>query len=53
MCEFIVDIGRLVVWTDDSRHVVHGSGLTPEDLNKPQVRGIAVTVLSLSVDRPR
>ena len=47
---FIVDIGRLVIWTDDTRHVVLGSGLTLEDLDKPQVRKETVTELSLYVD---
>lgn len=38
MCEFISDVGRLAKRTDDSRCVVHGAGLSPEDLDKPQVQ---------------
>lgn len=53
MCEFIADIRRLVVWTDDILCVVHGAGLTPEDLDKPQVHKEAVTVLPLLADHPR
>ncbi|KAF9653800.1 dihydroxy-acid and 6-phosphogluconate dehydratase [Thelephora ganbajun] len=40
MCEFILGVGRLVVCADGSRCVVHGAGLGPEDLDKPQI-GIA------------
>ena len=35
MCES--GIGRLVECADDSRCAVHGAGLSPEDLDKPQV----------------
>ena len=37
MCEFIFDDGRLVGCIDDGRWIVHGAGLSPEDLDKPQV----------------
>ena len=38
MCEFILDVGCLVGYTNDARCAVHGAGLSPEDLDKPQVQ---------------
>jgi len=37
MCESVLDFGRLAKCTDDGRCAVHGAGLGPEDLDKPQV----------------
>lgn len=36
MCEFIFDVGRLFGHIHDIYRVVHGAGLSPEDLDKPQ-----------------
>ena len=38
MCEFGIDPECLAFSTDDGCRVVHGAGLSPEDLDKPQVR---------------
>lgn len=38
MCEFGIDLERLAFSTDEGSRVVHGAGLSPEDLDKPQVR---------------
>ena len=51
MCESISNIGCLVWHIYGIRGVVHGAGLSPEDLDKPQVRRVYV-VLSLLIDCP-